>query len=710
MTPYQLSAGRPNPLGATFDGEGVNFAVFSQHATRVTLCLCDERGNEIYLIDLAEREGHIWHGYVAGLRPGQQYGYRVRGPYAPEQGHRFNHNKFLIDPYSKQLTGELIWHDALYGYEIGHPDEDLSFDTRDSAPYMPRSVVVDPAFTWGRNERLKLDTPWADTILYEAHVKGLTALRKDIPNAGKFLAMSCEPMLKHLTDLGVTAIELMPVHASVDDRFLVDKGLSNYWGYMTYGFFAPDPRFMSHNEISEFQQMVARFHSAGIEVILDVVYNHTAEGDQRGPTLSFRGFDNASYYRLAGDKRFYVNDTGCGNTLDLDHPFVLRMVMDSLRYWVEVMHVDGFRFDLASTLARTAGRFDRDGPFCRAIRQDPVLNRVKMIAEPWDVGPDGYQLGAFPSPFTEWNDKYRDNVRKFWRGDANITRKLAGHVTGSAIRFDHDGRPATSSINFVTAHDGFTLMDTVSYNQKHNDANGEGNRDGHGHNCSDNCGVEGPTDRPAIIAERAQRRRNMIATLMLSQGTPMILAGDELGNSQDGNNNAYCQDNEIGWTNWEDADPDFLAFCRLIIAFRKENPILRQKRFLHARTRAVDGKPDVFWRKADGEPMSEADWTHNELRFLGVEMRMARGTPAYEPRLGAIYLLFNGEGSKKVSLPEALPGHRWQRIIDTSAKASAPRNAGVVNIAANSVVVFELTPITDVSELVSEQRKEDAGT
>ena len=399
MTSYQLSAGRPNPLGATFDGEGVNFAVFSQHATKVTLCLCDESGAETFLLDLVEREGHIWHGYIAGLRPGQKYGYRVHGPYAPAEGHRFNPHKFLVDPYAKQLTGHLEWHDALYGYEIGHADGDLSFDARDSAPYMPRSVVVDPAFTWGRQDQMRLDTRWSDTILYEAHVKGLTAGRDDIPHAGCFLAMSSEPMLRHLRELGVTAIELMPVHASVDDRFLVDRGLSNYWGYMTLGFFAPDPRFMTGRDIAEFQQMVARFHSAGIEVILDVVYNHTAEGDHRGPTLSFRGFDNASYYRLAENPRHYVNDTGCGNTLDLDHPFVLRMVMDSLRYWVEVMHVDGFRFDLAATLARTGGQFDRDGPFCRAIRQDPVLNKVKMIAEPWDIGPGGYQLGAFPSPF-----------------------------------------------------------------------------------------------------------------------------------------------------------------------------------------------------------------------------------------------------------------------------------------------------------------------
>ncbi len=695
MSPYQLTAGRPFPLGATFDGEGVNFAVFSQHATRVTLCLCDEQGKEIYLVDLAEREGHVWHGYISGLRPGQQYGYRVHGPYAPLEGHRFNPYKLLTDPYAKRLTGQLEWNDALYGYQVGHPDADLSFDTRDSAPYMPRSVVVDPAFTWGQNELMRLDTPWADTIIYEAHVKGMTAGRSDLPHAGRFLGMASDQMLEHLTSLGVTAVELLPVQAFADDRFLVEKGLKNYWGYMTYGFFAPEPRYLSSSDISEFQQMVARFHSAGIEVILDVVYNHTAEGDQMGPTLSFRGFDNANYYRLAHDRRFYVDDTGCGNSLDLDHPFVLRMVMDSLRYWVEVMHVDGFRFDLAAALARTAGGFDRDGPFCRAIRQDPLLNRVKMIAEPWDVGPGGYQLGAFPSPFTEWNDKYRDNVRRFWRGDTGITRKLASHVTGSALGFDHDGRPATSSINFITAHDGFTLMDTVSYTHKRNEANGEGNRDGHDHNCSDNCGHEGPTEDPSVLACRAQRRRNMLATLMVSQGTPMILAGDELGNSQSGNNNAYCQDNEIGWVNWDEADPEFLAFCRQVIAFRKASPILRQKRFLHSRTRAVDGKPDVFWRRADGDPMTEEDWKKHDLKFLGVEMRMARGTPAYEPRLGAIYLMFNAGGTAKAVLPEALPGHRWKRVFDTSGQPAVVPPEGKVSVSENSVVAFELTPSVD---------------
>jgi glycogen operon protein len=680
-------------MGATFDGEGVNFAVFSQNATRVTLCLCDEKGNETFLVDLAERDGHIWHGYISGLRPGQKYGYRVHGPYRPEDGHRFNPHKFLIDPYAKSLSGGLAWHDALYGYRVGHSKLDQSFDRRDSARYMPRSVVVDPAFTWAHHEGVKINRPWTETIIYEAHVKGLTQGRDDVQNAGKFLGMCSDPILDHLTKLGITAIELLPSQAFVDDRFLIEKGMRNYWGYMTYGFFAPEPRYLSYGEIAEFQQMVARFHSAGIEVIMDVVYNHTAEGDHMGPTLCFRGFDNASYYRLAHDPRFYVNDTGCGNTLDFDHPFVLRMAMDSLRYWVEVMHVDGFRFDLASSLARTSGSFNRDGPFMRAVRQDPVLNKVKLIAEPWDVGLDGYQLGAFPAPFTEWNDKYRDQVRRYWRGDASTARKLAARVTGSALRFDHDGRQATSSINFITSHDGFTLADVVSYAQKHNAANGENDRDGHDHNCSDNCGIEGRTADKSVLDRRAQRRKNLLATLMMSQGTPMILAGDELGNSQAGNNNAYCQDNDIGWVDWDNSDQEFLEFCRKVIAFRKATPILRQRRFLHAKPSSSDGHPDVFWRRADGKQMRTQDWTAPEIRLLGVEMRMAQGTPAYEPRYGAIYVVFNAGEVTSVTLPAAPDGKEWARAFDTCDEQAPESGKGTATIRSESVVAFKMQSI-----------------
>jgi len=688
---FQLTAGRPYPLGATFDGEGVNFAVFSEHATRVTLCLFNEAGQEALLIDLSERDGHVWHGYISGMRPGQQYGYRVHGPYEPQNGHRFNPHKLLIDPYAKKLTGHPEWNDALYGYKIGDPSADLSYDKRDSAPFMPRSVVIDPSFSWGAGSAAP-DHSWSETVIYEAHVKGLTAQREDVPHAGNFLGVSSDPMLEHLTKLGVTAVELLPVQAFVDDRFLVDRGLSNFWGYMTYGFFAPDPRYLSAGQIAEFQQMVARLHAAGIEVILDVVYNHTAEGDQMGPTLCFRGFDNAAYYRLADDRRYFVDDTGCGNTLNLDHPFALRLVMDSLRYWVEVMHVDGFRFDLASTLARTGGVFNRDGPFCRAIRQDPTLNKVKLIAEPWDVGHDGYQLGAYPAPFREWNDKYRDQVRAFWRGDEGLTRKLSRRISGSALHFDHDGRPATSSINFLTAHDGFTLMDTVSYSAKDNTANGEENRDGHDQNFSDNCGAEGPTKDADVLACRARRRRNMFATLMLSQGVPMILAGDELGNSQGGNNNAYCQDNPIGWVDWESADEGFLDFCRSAIALRARNPVLRQKRFLHSRSRPEDGKPDLFWRRPDGRVMRDEDWNHPDLRVLGVEMRMAHSTPAYARRFDAIFIVFNGDGDIRVTMPDAPGGLSWQRCFDTSLLDNPCEPHRSDTVRGNSVAVFELTP------------------
>jgi isoamylase len=683
-----MTAGRPTPLGATFDGAGVNFAVFSQHAERAVLCLFDERNRETR-VDLPEREGHVWHGHVEGLRPGQKYGFRMHGPYRPHEGHRFNARKLLIDPYAKRLTGRPAAHDALMGYRVGHHDADLSFDRRDSAQHMPKSVVVDPSFAWGDDRALH--RPLSETVIYEAHVKGLTAGRTDIGHRGSYLAMASEPVLDHLTRLGVTAIELLPVHAFANDRFLTDRKLTNFWGYMSYGFFAPEPRYMQTGDIAEFQQMVARFHKAGIEVILDVVYNHTAEGNELGPTLSFRGLDNASYYRLAEDRRFYVNDAGTGNVLNLDSPFTLRLVMDSLRYWVEVMHVDGFRFDLASVLGRTRGVFDRDAPLFRAIRQDPVLNRVKLIAEPWDIGSGGYQLGAYPAPFAEWNDRYRDQIRGFWRGDPGLIGKLAKRVAGSAARFDHDGRPATSSVNFVAAHDGFTLMDTVSFNDKHNEANGEENRDGHNHNLSDNMGAEGPTDDPAITAARDRRRRNLIATLMLSQGTPMLLAGDELGNSQGGNNNAYAQDNPTGWVDWDGADPAFLDFVRRVIAFRRAHPILRQKRFLHSQPREQDGLPDLFWRRADGAPMTPDDWNDPDRRLLAAEMRMASGTPAYAALPGAVFLVFNNGPKAQVRLPDA-PDGRWRRRLDSARDDDPDLPAQDLEpIAADSVAAFVLT-------------------
>lgn len=692
---FSIRAGTPFPLGATFDGDGVNFAVFSRHATRVSLCLFDEQGIEAQIIDMPEREGHVWHCYLSGLRPGQQYGYRMHGPYKPEEGHRFNPYKLLIDPYAKRLTGHPEWNDALYSYDVDDKTKDLSFDKRDSAPFMPRSVVVDPAFSWGT--RAKPGTPRSESIIYEAHVKGMTAGRKDIDKPGTFQAMASEPILDHLTKLGITAVELMPVHAFVDDRFLVEKGLRNYWGYMSYGFFAPDPRYMQGTDIAEFQQMVARFHSAGIEVILDVVYNHTAEGGELGPTLAFRGLDNASYYRLAEDPRYYVNDTGCGNTLDFDNPFTLRLAMDSLRYWVDVMHVDGFRFDLASSLGRKDGAFDRDGPFFQAIRQDPVLNGAKLIAEPWDVGPGGYQLGAYPAPFSEWNDKFRDDTRKFWRGDPGMLSAMAARLSGSAQYFDHDGRSPTATVNFVTAHDGFTLMDTVSYNEKHNEANGEDNHDGHAHNASDNLGFEGPTDDALMNTARDRRRRNLMATLLFSQGMPMILSGDEIGNSQGGNNNAYAQDNEIGWVDWSDPDTDFLEFCRKAIAFRKAHPILQQRRFLHSQARLIDGEPDLFWRRVHGPAMTQADWDNPDRKTLVAEMRMASGSPEYVEREGALMIVLNSGPSVEVKLSEPPKGTHWVRRFDTAEPLAWGLFEDTI-VEDNSVVVFVQEPLGKESE------------
>ena len=688
-----IEAGSPAPLGATWTGHGVNFAVFSQHATRITLCLFSADGQyEAETVALPERTGHVWHGYVPGLRPGQAYGFRAHGPYRPEEGHRFNPHKFLLDPYARAFTGHPIWDDALFGYETGSRHADLSMDGRNSVRFMPRCLVVDPSFAWGDDRPPA--TPLTDTVIYEAHVRGLTMGRADVPLRGTFDALASDPILDHLTRLGVTAVELMPVQAFLDDRHLVERGLRNHWGYMTLGFFAPEPRYLGPGGIASFQRMVRRMHAAGLEVILDVVYNHTAEGNHMGPTLSFRGLDNASYYRLADNPRHHVNDTGTGNTLRLEHPFVLRMVMDSLRYWVEVMHVDGFRFDLATTLGRTSRGFDRNGPLLQAIRQDPVLAGVKLIAEPWDVGPGGYQLGAFPAPFLEWNDKFRDQVRRYWRGDPDMTRKLAMRLSGSALKFDHDGRPATSSVNFVTAHDGFTLMDLVSYSQKRNGANLEDNLDGHSHNFSDGMGAEGPTRDKAVRAARAQRRRNLMATLLLAQGTPMILAGDEIGNSQGGNNNAYCQDNPVGWVGWDDADEEFLRFARDMVAFRKAHPILRQKRFLHSRARALDGKEDLFWRRADGQTMTEVDWNNLGQRHIAVELRMAEGTPGYAAAEEALFAVFNVGEALDVQLPEPPPGGRWVRHVDTARPGARPLPARgpKVHVSANSVVVLVLEP------------------
>ncbi|SFP57565.1 glycogen debranching protein GlgX [Tranquillimonas alkanivorans] len=691
MSPtFTMSAGRPAPLGATFDGDGVNFAVFSEHARRMVVCLFSDDGkDEIARLDLPERDGDVWHGYISGLRPGQKYGLRAHGPYRPDEGHRFNPHKLLIDPYAKRLTGHPVWNDALMGYRADSSRADLTFDTRDSAPFMPRCVVEDPAFSWG--EDIAPRTPAKDTIVYEAHVKGLTWTHPGVDAPGTFLGLASDAMLEHYTKLGITAVELLPAQAFLNDRFLVDRGLTNYWGYQTLGFFAPEPRYLDRGRIAEFQQMVARLHTAGIEVLMDVVYNHTGEGNEMGPTLAFRGLDNASYYRLMPDPRYYVNDTGTGNTVNVDHPMVLRMIMDSLRYWVEVMHVDGFRFDLCSTLGRVGeGGFDRGAAFFDAIRQDPVLTQVKLIAEPWDIGPGGYQLGAFPPPFMEWNDRFRDTVRRFWRNDPGTAPGLADRLTGSATQFDHSGRPATASVNLLTAHDGFTLQDVVSYDRKHNEANGEDGMDGHGENFSHNLGVEGPTDDVSILRARAQRKRNMMATLLLSQGTPMILAGDELGNTQKGNNNAYCQDNEISWIDWSQADDAFLDFTRRMIAFRKAHPILRQKLFLHSRERAIDGLEDLFWRRTDGQPMSSSDWEDPALSCLCVELRTASGTPLYGATETAIFAVFNAGEAERITLPEVPEGMRWVWEVDTTRPDALPGACcgATVQMPADAVAVF----------------------
>ena len=686
-----VSAGRPHPLGATFDGTGVNFALFSAHATRVTLCLFSPDGKrEERRVDLAWREGDIWHARLEGLRPGTLYGYRVDGPYEPHAGHRFNANKLLIDPYAKRLTGHPRWKGAVFGYQP-RSRNDTTFDTRDSAPFMPRCVVVDPAFT--RTGMPRLDTPFEESLIYEAHVKGLTQLHPHASPRGTYLGMASDPVLDHLTRLGVTAIELLPVHAFINDEFLTRKGLTNYWGYQSIGFFAPEPRYMGSGDIHEFQQMVARFHAAGIEVLLDVVYNHTGEGNEMGPTLCFRGIDNASYYRLLDDARYYVNDTGTGNTLDTDHPMVLRMVLDSLRYWVEVMGVDGFRFDLAATLGRTATGFETGAALLDAIRQDPVLAGRKLIAEPWDIGPGGYQLGAFPPPFREWNDRYRDTMRGFWKREPGALAAFGNRLLGTAHRFDHSGRHATTSINFLTAHDGFTLHDVVSFNDKHNDANGEDNRDGHGHNLSDNMGVEGPTDDPAINEARARRKRAMLATLFLSQGVPMLLAGDEIGNTQHGNNNAYAQDNEIGWVDWPNADERLADFVGRLAALRRAHPALRQPHFLHSRERESDGRLDLEWLRPDGSAMQQDDWSEADRHCACAVIRMAaQGDDSVDD---TIFAVFNAGEAMDVTLPS---GTDWQPILDTGHEtgmpADGPLRAGgaLVHAGGQSVLAFAGVP------------------
>jgi isoamylase len=674
FTRSRVREGRPYPLGATWDGLGVNFALFSAHATRVELCLFDQDGErEIERIDLPEYTDEVWHGYLPDARPGTIYGYRVHGPYEPAAGHRFNPNKLLLDPYAKQIVGQLTWNPALFGYQMEKAD-DLTFDERDSAPYMLKARVIDPAFTWGRERRPQ--TSWEKTIFYEAHVRGYTIRHPEVAPQfrGTYAGLATKEVVDYIASLGVTAIELLPVHTFVDDSYLTDKGLKNYWGYNSIGFFAPARRYAANTEFAfaEFKEMVAHLHDADIEVILDVVYNHTAEGNELGPTLSFKGIDNASYYRLAPDRRYYINDTGTGNTFNLSHSRVLQLVTDSLRYWVQEMHVDGFRFDLATILAREPHGFEEDGRFLDACRQDPVLSRVKLIAEPWDCGPGGYQVGRFSPGWAEWNDRYRDTVRAFWRGDEGKLPELASRLTASADLFNKRGRRPWASVNFITAHDGFTLNDLVSYNDKHNEANGEDNRDGHSHNLSNNYGIEGPTDDLEIRAVRLRQMRNMLATLILSRGTPMLLAGDEFARTQQGNNNAYCQDNEISWVDWEGIDDDgrMLAdFTQKLIVIRQALPMLRRGRFLTGEYDEELGVRDVSWLTPAGDEMKPEHWTDPNGRCLGVLLD-GRAQETGIRRVGSdstLLLVLNAHDDVvPFHLPEAAGGSRWVRLIDTN--------------------------------------------
>ncbi len=685
-----VDTGSGYPLGSTWDGKGVNFALFSDHAERVELCIFDARGRrELYRLALPAHSDGVWHGYVPDVRPGLKYGYRVYGPYDPARGHRFNPHKLLIDPYAKALSGALRWSDANFGYRVGAPRADLSFDRRDNASGMPKSVVVDTAFTWGGDRPPR--TPWRDTIVYELHVRGFTMQHPAVhpPVRGTFLALSSPPVLDYLLRLGITAVELLPIQAFVDDRSLVARRLRNYWGYNTIAFFAPHQQYLTGESVYEFKTMVKQFHDAGIEVLLDVVYNHTAEGNQEGPTLAFRGIDNASYYRLASDPRFYDDPTGTGNSLNVDHPRVLQLVMDSLRYWVEEMHVDGFRFDLAPVLARTAAGVDPNAAFYKAVRQDPVLARVKLIAEPWDVGPGGYQVGRCPAGWSEWNDKYRDAVRRYWLGLEGMVPELASRLTGSSEVFNHGGRLVRSSINFVTAHDGFTLADLVSYNHKHNEANGEDNRDGSDNNNSWNCGVEGPTDDPHVLALRARKQRNLLATLLLSQGVPMLLAGDELGKSQSGNNNAYCHDSPLTWLAWSSThDPTLHDFVAGLIHVRRTYGAFRRERFFKGTPLKDGSRKDITWLRPDGTEMNEGDWFDEKQRAIG--LCFGEEDPATVDPLFLMYLNAH-DAEVTLALPPRAGG--WDLYIDTAGNPAGnvhnPLPAGdTFPLAPHSLVLF----------------------
>ncbi len=695
-TPSRIRQGRPFPRGAVFDGQGTNFALFSAHATRVELCLFDDSGAETRL-DLPEYSNEIWHGYLPDVQAGQRYGYRVHGPYAPGEGHRFNPNKLLLDPYAREIEGDLIWADELYGYTIGHPDGDLSFDERDSAPFMPKCVVVEDTYDWGDDARLQ--TPWSDTLVYETHVRGYTMRHPQVPQAlrGTCAGLAQEPVLRYIKELGVSAVELLPVHAYLDDQHLLDKGLRNFWGYNTLGFFAIKSRYLASGHRDEFRDMVKAMHRQGLEVILDVVYNHTAEGSELGPTLSFRGIDNASYYRLAEDKRYYINDTGTGNTLNLSNSRVIQFVNDSLRYWAGEMHVDGFRFDLATILGREPTGFDQRGGFLDACNQDPLLSEVKLIAEPWDCGPGGYQVGRFPPGWSEWNDKFRDNARAFWKGDDGMLAEFATRFTGSADLFDRRGRRPWASVNFITAHDGFTLRDLVGYNDKHNDANGEDNRDGSNNDGSCNYGAEGESDDAEILQLRERQSKNLLATLLLAQGTPMLLAGDERAQTQGGNNNTYCQDNEITWLDW-DNDPTegrLTAFVKALSALRKRYPILTRGRFLNGQYNEEAGVRDLTWLNPGGTEMEEAHWTEAGARAIGLVLEGKAQTSGVKELANddTLLIVINAyhEGVNFV-LPSSGQELHWKLLLSTDETLQVdamPAGASDFLAPPRSVSVFE---------------------
>jgi len=695
----RLLTGQPYPLGATWDGLGTNFAVFSANAEKIELCIFDPSGRrEVARYELPECTDEVWHGYLPDALPGILYGYRAYGPYQPTEGHRFNPHKLLVDPYARQLTGPVRWSDSLFGYRLHSPRADLSFDRRDSAPAVPKSIVTDDAFHWGDDRHPGI--PPKDTVLYELHVRGASMLRQDLraPERGTFAALTDPWFIDHLLKIGVNAVELLPIHAFMQDRILIERGLRNYWGYNTLCFFAPEPAYLSDGSLNELRVAIRRLHEAGIEVILDVVYNHTCEGNELGPTISFRGLDNASYYRLVpGEERYYINETGVGNTVNASHPRVLQMIMDSLRYWVAAYHVDGFRFDLGVTLGREGNGYDVGSGFFDAIRQDPVLSRVKLYSEPWDVGPGGYQLGNMPPGFSEWNDRARDNFRRFWRGDSGQRADLAGHITGSAWLFERRFRKPWASVNFIAAHDGFTLRDLVSHAHKHNLANGEHNHDGHGENYSANWGAEGPSDDPAIEEKRRRVQRAMLATVLLSHGTPMLLAGDEFNRSQKGNNNAYCQDNEISWLDWKAAGaPEaraLTAFVGRLTRLRKEFSILRAAHYFHAHRLVAADLPEIAWFDETGEEMTPEQWNEPEGRTLILRLAGRASETGPEARIDVLLILFNASPDDVVFTLPGLPGDvavDWRLRLDSASENLADDQSvwNEVTVSAHALAVI----------------------